>query len=263
MIFNFFLIPSPLEQFEILPYISIYSGKIDLSITNETLILILLFFATSIIFNSCFRPAQGNSISSFYAIPHKIQALLEIIFKLIVSMIVENVGTKHGQAYFPLIFSIFFFFVNLNMIGLIPYSFTLTSHLIVTITLSLTFFIGLNIICIQTHGIKFFSLFFPQGTSFALGFLLVPIEIISYVFKPVSLSIRLFANMMAGHTLLKVIAGFGWTLMSCTGLLFLLHYVCLLILIPLFGLELGVALIQAFVFTVLTCIYLNDVLHLH
>ncbi|MEY4050709.1 MAG: synthase subunit 6 [Bacteroidota bacterium] len=109
----------------------------------------------------------------------------------------------------------------------------------------------------------FFALFLPPGTSIVLAFLLVPIELISYVFKPVSLSIRLFANMMAGHTLLKVIAGFACTLMANSGILFLLHYVPLLILIPLFGLELGVALIQSFVFSILICIYLNDSINLH
>jgi len=108
-----------------------------------------------------------------------------------------------------------------------------------------------------------FSLFFPAGTSFTLAFLLVPLELISYIFKPLSLAIRLFCNMMAGHTLLKVIAGFAWTLMSFSGFLFLMHYIPILILIPLFGLEFGVALIQAFVFSFLTCIYLNDALNLH
>jgi ATP synthase subunit 6 len=145
----------------------------------------------------------------------------------------------------------------------VPYSFTLTSHLIVTFALSLFVFIGINIICIRLHGLEFFSLFLPSGTSVVLSLLLVPIELISYIFKPISLSIRLFANMMAGHTLLKVIAGFAWTLMGCTGVLFVIHYVPLLILIPLFGLELGVALIQAFVFSILTCIYLNDAISLH
>jgi len=124
-------------------------------------------------------------------------------------MIIDNIGKKKGGFFFPLIFSLFFFILSLNTIGLIPYSFTLTSHLIVTFALSLFLFIGLNIICIQIHGLEFFSLFLPQGTSFFLALLLVPIELISYFFKPISLSIRLFANMMAGHTLLKVIVGFS------------------------------------------------------
>lgn len=124
-------------------------------------------------------------------------------------------------------------------------------------------FIGINIICARKHGMKMFSLFLPPGTSIGLAFLLVPIEFISYIFKPISLSIRLFANMMAGHTLLKVIAGFAFALVTASGGLFIVHLVPLLILIPLFGLELGVALIQSFVFSVLISIYLNDALNLH
>jgi ATP synthase subunit 6 len=123
--------------------------------------------------------------------------------------------------------------------------------------------IGINIICVRHHGIEIFSLFLPSGTGVLLGLLLVPIELISYIFKPISLSIRLFANMMAGHTLLKVIAGFGWTLMGCSGILFLLFQVPFFILIPLMCLELGVALIQSFVFSVLISIYLNEAIHLH
>ena len=159
--------------------------------------------------------------------------------------------------------ALFLFIVTLNLIGLIPYSFTLTSHIVVTFALSVAIFIGINIIAIRIHGSTFLSLFFPKDTSILLGFLLVPVEIMSYFFRPISLGIRLFANMMAGHTLLKVFAGFAWTLMSCSGILFFAHFVPLLVLFPLFGLELGVAMIQAFVFSVLTCIYLNDAINLH
>jgi len=156
------------------------------------------------------------------------------------------------------VFSLFIFVLSLNVIGLIPYSFTLTSHLVVTLTLSVSSFIGINILSIKKYGFSFFSLFLPGGTSTILAFLLVPIELISYIFKPISLAIRLFANMMAGHTLLKVIAGFATTLMSLGGVFLIVHYLPLLILIPLFALELAVALIQSFVFSVLICIYIND-----
>ena len=140
---------------------------------------------------------------------------------------------------------------------------SLYDALVVTFFLSMSIFIGLNIICVRTHGMQFFSLFLPSGTALGLAFLLVPIEVVSYIFKPIALATRLFANMMAGHILLKVIAGFAYTLMGNTGILFLLHYVPLLILIPLFGLELGVAIIQSFVFAILVCIYLNDSINLH
>ena len=178
-------------------------------------------------------------------------------------MINENIVGKRNQYFFPLIFTVFFFVVSMNLIGLVPYSFTVTSHFVVTLSLSLSIFIGMNIICVKEHKLEFFSLFLPSGTSFGLAFLLVPVEIISYIFKPLSLAIRLFCNMMAGHTLLKVFAGFSWSLMSFTGVVFLLQYIPILILIPLFGLEFLVALIQALVFSLLTCIYLNDALNLH
>jgi ATP synthase subunit 6 len=250
---------SPLEQFEILPVISFYLNGLDFSITNETVILLLIFFFTATFFSSSFN----QSDSTLYVIPHRWQVIIEIVYKMVLSMISDNISGKKGPSFFPLIFSIFFFVASLNLIGLVPYSFTLTSHLIVTFALSIAIFLGINIICIRIHGLEFFSLFFPAGTSLMLALLLVPIEIISYVFRPISLGIRLFANMMAGHTLLKVIAGFAWSLMGCTGILFLMHYVPLLILLPLFGLELAVGLIQAFVFSVLTCIYLNDAVNLH
>lgn len=256
---NITLFTSPLEQFEIIPVISLYLGGIDFSITNETIILFLIIFFVSTFFLSSFKQTD----STLFIVPHRWQVIIEMIYKMILSMITDNISGKSGQFFFPLIFSIFFFVTCVNLIGLVPYSFTLTSHLIVTFALSIAIFLGVNVICIRLHGLEFFSLFFPSGTSLALAFLLVPIEIISYVFRPISLGIRLFANMMAGHTLLKVIAGFAWSLMGCTGILFLVHYVPLLILLPLFGLELAVGLIQAFVFSVLTCIYLNDAINLH
>lgn len=254
---NYFF--SPLEQFQVLPIFSVYLNFIDISLTNETIILVLILFFSLVFFTSLVKEQE----SSYFIVPNRWQSVIEIIYKLILSLVTDNIKDKKNQHFFPLVFSIFFLLLSINLIGLIPYSFTLTSHLIVTLTLSLSVFIGINIICVRLHGINFFSLFLPAGTSVILAFLLVPIELISYIFKPISLSIRLFANMMAGHTLLKVIAGFAFTLMGNVGILFLLHYIPLLILIPLFGLELGVALIQSFVFSILICIYLNDAINLH
>lgn len=254
---NYFF--SPLEQFQVLPIFSVYLNFVDFSLTNETVILVLILFFSLVLFTSLVKEQE----SSYFIVPNRWQSVIEIIYKLILSLVTDNIKNKKNQHFFPLVFSIFFLLLSINLIGLIPYSFTLTSHLIVTLTLSLSIFIGINIICVRLHGINFFSLFLPAGTSVVLAFLLVPIELISYIFKPISLSIRLFANMMAGHTLLKVIAGFAFTLMGNVGVLFLLHYIPLLILIPLFGLELGVALIQSFVFSILICIYLNDAINLH
>jgi len=247
-----------LEQFQVLPIISLTFGFIDLSVTNEVFILVLVFFLIGTLIFSLL-----NKDNSLFLIPNSWQSMLEMIYKIILSLVVDNIRNITAERYFPLVFSVFFFILSLNVIGLVPYSFTITSHLIVTLAIALSIFIGINIICVKKHGMKFFSLFLPPGTGVGFAFLLVPIEFISYIFKPVSLSIRLFANMMAGHTLLKVIAGFGFVLMGKTGILFFMHYIPLLILIPLFGLELAVALIQAFVFSILICIYLNDAINLH
>jgi len=254
-----FLLNSPLEQFEILPLLSFNLGVIDLSITNQTVILsLILFFVFSLFFG-----VVKSSDNTLLIVPNRYQIVLEFMYNLVLSMVTDNIHGKKNQLFFPLIFVIFFFIVGSNLIGLIPYSFTVTSHFLVTLSLSLSIFIGMNIICVKTHKLEFFSLFLPSGTSVALAFLLVPVELISYIFKPLSLAIRLFCNMMAGHTLLKVFAGFSWSLMSFTGIVFTLHYLPLLILVPLFGLEFGVAVIQAFVFSLLTCIYLNDAINLH
>ena len=208
---------SPLEQFEILPLFK----TLGLTITNETVILSLVFIFIFLFFKASFN----QNDNSLYVIPHRWQVIIEIIYKMILAMVTDNISGDKGQFFFPLVFTLFFFIVSLNLIGLVPYSFTLTSHLIVTFSLSTAIFIGINIISFRLNGIKFFSLFFPAGTSLALGLLLVPVEIMSYVFRPISLGIRLFANMMAGHTLLKVFAGFAWTLMGCSGILFFTHFV--------------------------------------
>lgn len=249
---------SPLDQFEILPILYLNLGFADFTITNVNVILALIFFFLISLYFLIIN-IKDYTISIQL---NNWSTLFNTIYNLVKDLIVNNIGIK-GAKFFPLVFSIFIYIVCLNLIGLIPYSYTITSHLIVTFALALFTFIGINIITARYHGLEMFSLFLPSGTSLALAFLLVPIELISYVFKPVSLSIRLFANMMAGHTLLKVIAGFAYTMMGLSGILFFVHYVPLFILIPLFLLELGVSLIQAFVFSVLICIYLNDAINLH
>ena len=165
---------------------------------------------------------------------------------------------EEGEKYFPFIAVIFTFILFNNLIGLVPYSFTITSHLIVTFILSFSIFIGAFTICASKHGVQMFSIFLPANTSFFLALLLVPIELISYVFKPISLGVRLFANLMAGHTLLKVIVGFSWSMLMLENFMSFMHILPLLVLVILMGLELGVAVIQAYVFTVLMCIYLNE-----
>jgi len=248
---------SPLEQFQIYPLISLQLGILDFSFTNSSFIIgfgifSCLFCLDIILFSN----------KQIYIVPKSWQLLIESLYLALVSMLIDNIGEK-GQKFFPFIFTLFLFIFISNLIGLVPYSFTITSHLIVTFSLALMIFIGVNIICVKEHGINLLSLFLPKGTSLALAFILVPIEIVSYIFKPLSLSVRLFANMMAGHILLKVIGGFGWTMMTAGGIFFLSHFIPLCIIVVLFGLELGVGIIQTYVFTLLTCIYLNDAINLH
>ena len=243
---------SPLEQFKILPLSSLSL------ITNQTIILILV-----LVFFFLFFFSLVNAFGSLYIVPTRFQLFIEFFFLTLLKIVTDNIRGNKAELFFPLIFSLFFFIVSLNLIGLIPYSFTVTSHFVVTLFLSFSVFVGMNIICVKTHGLKIFSLFLPSGTSVLLSLLLVPVELISYIFKPLSLAIRLFCNIVAGHTLLKIFASFAWSLMCCSGLIFFLQYLPILILIPLFVLEFAVALIQAFVFSLLTCIYLNDAINLH
>jgi ATP synthase subunit 6 len=252
-----FFLSSPLEQFQILPIISINLGIFDFSFTNASIILGIGLLSFVFVLYSLLSE-QGN----FYVAPNRIQYIIEVIYGVVYGLLNDNVGSV-GKSFFPYVFTLFTFILISNIIGLVPYSFTVTSHLIVTFALALMTFIGINLICIREHGINILSLFLPPGSSMVLALLLVPIELVSYIFRPISLSVRLFANMMAGHTLLKVIAGFAWTMMLAGGGLLVAHTIPLAILVVLMLLELGVAAIQAYVFTILTCIYLNDAIHLH
>ncbi len=246
---------TPLEQFQI---ISIFSFKLfclDFSLTNMLFInfIVILVFSSVIYFIS----SSNNIETTFFLIPSVWQTLVETIYETAAQLVFDNLN-EEGEKFFPFIAVMFTFILFNNLIGLIPYSFTITSHLIVTFTLSFSIFIGVVSLCVQKYKLEMLSIFLPPNTPLALGFLLVPIELISYVFKPISLGVRLFANLMAGHTLLKVIVGFAWSMLLLEDLLAWFHTIPLLILVILMGLELGVAVIQAYVFTVLTCIYLTE-----
>jgi F-type H+-transporting ATPase subunit a len=247
---------TPLEQFQIISLFAIKLHVLDFSITNMLLINFLtLFILNQIIVFSTIK-------YNFFFIPSTWQAIIELLYSTVLQLLVDNLNLE-GEKYFPFVSVLFSFILFSNLIGLVPYSFTITSHLIVTFTMSLSIFIGINIIGISKHKFLMLSLFIPSNTSFGLALLLVPIEFVSYIFRPISLGVRLFANLMAGHTLLKVIVGFSWSMLLLEDFLAVLHILPLLILVLLMGLELGVALIQAYVFTILTCIYLNDGVNLH
>jgi F-type H+-transporting ATPase subunit a len=194
---------TPLEQFQIIPVCVFYVSIFDISLSNSTFIILMgLFFIVNL-----FYLINGKDYNLFF-LPSRFQYFFEFCYEIILSIIIDSIGPK-AQKYFPFIFSLFLFILLSNIIGLIPYSFTLTSHLIITFLIALGVFISINVICFYNNGFNFFSLFLPAGSSLFLTFLLVPIEIVSYIFRPISLSVRLFANMMAGHTLLKVIVGFS------------------------------------------------------
>jgi F-type H+-transporting ATPase subunit a len=251
------MLAAPLEQFQILSLFPIKIFSLDLSITNFLLInlLALLSFRSLIYYNSVTNHYLQETTNFFS--PNSWQKLIEFVSEL-TSQLISDIITTDNEKYFPFIAVLFNFILFSNLIGLIPYSFTTTSHLIVTFTLSFSVFIGINIITFEKYKMKTFSLFLPANTSFFLALLLVPIEFISYIAKPISLGVRLFINLMAGHSLLKVIIGFSWSMLLLENLTSIGLILPMIILVILFGLELGVALIQTYVFIILTCIYIQD-----
>jgi ATP synthase subunit 6 len=256
------MILTPLEQFQIISLIPFNFFGFDFSFTNLLLInIVTLIFFSSIVY---FFSADTNYLKEtlFFVIPNSWQVFIETLYEVVAQLVFDNTNMK-GEQYFPFISMIFVFILFNNLIGLIPYSFTITSHIIITFTLSFSIFIGLNIIAFQKHKANMLSLFIPANTTFVLALILVPIEFVSYIAKPISLGVRLFINLMAGHTLLKVIVGFSWSMLLLENFISVMHIIPLLVLVILMGLELGVALIQAYVFTILTCIYLNDSINLH
>jgi F-type H+-transporting ATPase subunit a len=238
---------SPLAQFMIKKIIPFDMGGVDISLTNSSLTMIGAVVLTSVFLVMSMRRGA--------LVPGRWQVLAELSYEFIANMIRDNVG-QEGRRYFPFIFTLFMFIFAGNLIGMVPYSFTFTSHLIVTFGLAMVVFIGVTIIGIVKHGVKFLGFFLPHGVPWYLAWLIIPIEILSYLSRPVSLSLRLFANMTAGHTMMKVFAGFIFVLG-------VIGVAPLFMVIALTGLEIIIAFLQAYVFTILTCVYLNDALHLH
>jgi F-type H+-transporting ATPase subunit a len=246
---------SPLEQFSIVTLLPLHIGNLYFSFTNSSLFMMI---SAGVFLGLCwFVTAKGGSL-----VPTPWQSLVEMIYEFVLNLVQEQIGEK-GKVYFPIVFTTFTFILANNLIGMIPYSFTATSHLVITFSLSMSTFVAVTIIGFQHHGIHFFSFLLPPGAPLMLAPFLVVIELISYCFRGISLGVRLFANMMAGHTLVKILAGFSWTMMSAGGLLMVASVVPFVVVFALTFLEIGVACLQAYVFTILTCIYLNDAIHLH
>ena len=238
---------SPMEQFEIKTWIPIRIGDFDASFTNSSAFMILSVLAATALMVFAVRPRAG--------IPGRWQLLAELTYQFIAKMVSDSIG-KEGRPYFPFIFTIFMFVLFGNFIGMLPYSFTFTSHIAVTLTMALVIFVLVTVIAFAKHGFHFFSFFLPAGVPIILAPLMIAIEVISYFTRPLSLSIRLFANMMAGHTLLKVVGGFVVPLG-------IFGVVPVAGLVAVTGLEFLIAFLQAYIFTILTCIYINDAIHLH
>ncbi len=240
--------PNPMHQFEIKRLIDLEFLGLDASFTNASLFMVIAVMCITLL---TIWGMRGRAL-----VPSRMQSVAEISYEFVANMVRDNVGSA-GQKYFPLIFSLFMFVLFSNMLGMMPYSFTVTSHIIVTFALAAFVFIGVTVIGFVKHGIGFLKFFVPSGVPAALLPLLVVIEVISYLTRPISLSVRLFANMMAGHTMLKVFGAF------VVGLGLIGGWAPLAFMVAFTGLEIMVAFLQAYVFAILTCIYLNDALHMH
>ncbi|HYD64487.1 F0F1 ATP synthase subunit A [Azospirillum sp.] len=245
----------PLHQFQINPYVQLVIAGYDVSFSNSALFMVI---AVALIYG-----VMKHGMASRALVPGRLQSLAEMFYEFVANMVRDNAG-HDAKPYFPFVFSIFMFVLFGNMLGMIPYTFTFTSHIIVTFTLAATVFVFVTVLALMKHGMHFFSFFMPHGAPIALAPILIPIEVISYLMRPVSLSIRLFANMMAGHTMLKVFAGFTVLMIGGLGSIgFLAGLVPVAINIALTGFEFLVAFLQAYVFTILTCLYIRDALELH
>ena len=239
---------SPMEQFEIKRLLAFHIGSLDASYTNSALWMTIAVVVAFFIF--------VIGVQKKALVPGRMQSVAELGYEFIAGMVRDNVGNA-GKKYFPFVLTLFIFILLCNLLGLVPYSFTPTSHIIVTFAMAAVVFVGVTLIGFIKHGVHFVSFFVPKGVPFALLLLLVPIEIISYFVRPFSLSIRLFANMLAGHTMLKVFGGFVVMLGILGG------WAPLAFLVAFTGLELLIAFLQSYVFAILTCLYLNDAIHLH
>jgi F-type H+-transporting ATPase subunit a len=248
-------INSPLEQFEVTSLLSLDApifGYIGLTLTNLALYSFLIFI---LIVGLHF---MGNNDTKL--LPSKWSILLESLFASINSMVREQIGR---EIYLPFIYSLFFFILIANLLGNIPYSYTITTSVIVSIGLSFTILIGVTILGLSIHKIHFFSFFIPSGTPLALVPLLVLIELISYLARAFSLGIRLFANVVAGHTLLKILSTFLYQMFSGGLIIFIVTLVPFALFLAITGLELAVSFIQAYVFVLLVCSYIKDAIELH
>ncbi len=244
---------SPLAQFEIKRLVEIDIGGLDVSFTNSALLMVISLAGITLFMIVGMRRRA--------LVPGRWQSLAEMAYEFVANLLRDTVGSD-GRRYFPFIFALFMFILFANLLGMLPYSFTFTSHIVVTFVMAMVVFVGVTLLGFVKHGVHFFTFFVPPGVSIVLWPLMIPIEIISYLSRPISLAVRLFANMTAGHTMLKVFAGFIPTL-GATEFFVLPGLLPLGFVVALTGLEILIAFLQAYVFTVLTCLYISDALKLH
>ena len=236
----------PMHQFVIHRIIPVKIGGLDLSFTNSALWMFVIVGLAALFL----------LLGGLRVVPSRWQSVKELSYEFIAGAMRDVLGDK-GRAFFPFVFTLFIFILFANMLGMVPYSFTVTSHIIITFALALFVFVMATIVGFVKHGFGYLKLFVPSGVPAYMLVILVPIEIISYFTRPMSLSVRLFANMMAGHTMLKVFGAF------VVGLGFIGGWAPLAMMVALSGLEVLVAFLQAYVFAVLTVIYLNDAINMH
>lgn len=240
---------NPMHQFEVHPLIPLQLGGVDVSFTNASLWMVIAVAVSTIFFAIASRRAE--------IVPGRLQAVAEGAYDFVANLITDNLGSR-GKEYFPLVFSLFIFVYVCNTLGMIPYSFTVTSHLIVTAALAMLIFFTVLIIGVARHGHHFLGIFVPSGVPGWLLPLVILIEFISFLSRPITLSVRLFANMVAGHVMLKVIAGFSIMFVAAGGAAWAATILPVAMNVLMIGFEFFIAFIQAYVFAVLTCIYLKD-----
>jgi len=244
---------NPMEQFEVRPIVPLHIGPYDLSFTNQSLFMCLVVAVVTLFLTL--------AMSRRRLVPSRTQSMAELSYEFVANMIDSTMG-EDGLVFFPFVFAIFMFVLLSNFLGLLPGAFTVTSQIVVTFALTAIVMLTVVIVGFAKHGLGFLKLFVPKA-PFLLLILLVPIEIISFMTRLVSLSVRLFANMLAGHTMLAVFASFVVALGAAGGILSLLSITPMFMIVFIGALEMLVAFLQAYVFAILTCIYLNEALHLH
>jgi len=244
---------NPLDQFKIANKVDLSFGGFDASLTNSGLWMIGIVAFATIGLMWAMRRAE--------IVPGRSQSMAELLYEFVAGMVRDNIGAG-GRPFFPFVFSLFMFILVANLAGMVPYGFTVTSHLAVTMTFAIAVFVLTIVVGLARHGLHFLSLFLPPGTPIFLVPIIVPIEVISFFSRPVTLGVRLFANMTAGHILMKVFAGFIISMAASGGVIALISWLPFVANVAVTALEMLVAGVQAYVFALLTCVYLNDAVNL-